>query len=149
MIADVLNTNFYNAKARGVKLFFEETENIPFTLIGDKVRMTQVCNNLVSNAVKFAKLNTDAYIKASYISETKQLEISVQGKSIKILAEDQINLFKPYAHISNNSAYTGKRLGLFISKQITDQLGGTIGYKQTLTGKTKFFFTVPCYPAAN
>ena len=54
LIADVLNTNFYNARARGVKLFFEETENIPFTLKGDKVRMTQVCNNLVSNAIKFA-----------------------------------------------------------------------------------------------
>ena len=111
--------------------------------------MTQVCNNLVSNAIKFAQLNTDDFIKTIYSADKQQLEICVQGKSIKILAEEQINLFKPYAHISNNSAYTGKRLGLFISKQITDQLGGTIGYKQTLTGKTKFFFSVPCYPAAN
>ena len=69
MIADVLNTNFYNARARSLKLFFEETENIPFTLVGDKVRMTQVCNNLVSNAVKFAELNTDAYIKANYSAD--------------------------------------------------------------------------------
>ena len=69
MIADVLNTNFYNAGARSLKLFFEETENIPFTLVGDKVRMTQVCNNLVSNAIKFAELNTDAYIKASYSAD--------------------------------------------------------------------------------
>ena len=69
LIADVLNTNFYNARARGVKLFFEETENIPFTLIGDKVRMTQVCNNLVSNAIKFAELNTDAFIKTIYSAE--------------------------------------------------------------------------------
>ena len=69
LIADVLNTNFYNARARGVKLFFEETENIPFTLIGDKVRMTQVCNNLVSNAIKFAELNTDAFIKTIYSAD--------------------------------------------------------------------------------
>ena len=69
LIADVLNTNFYNARARGVKLFFEETENIPFTLKGDKVRMTQVCNNLVSNAIKFAELNTDAFIKTIYSAD--------------------------------------------------------------------------------
>jgi signal transduction histidine kinase len=52
-MTDVINTNFYHAKRRSVKLVLNELVNIPFSIIGDQQRITQVCNNLVNNAIKF------------------------------------------------------------------------------------------------
>ena len=63
---DVLNTNYYIAKKKSIYLKLNRLENMPIKLIGDNNRITQVTNNLVNNAIEFAKLKSVAEITASY-----------------------------------------------------------------------------------
>jgi signal transduction histidine kinase len=66
------------------------------------------------------------------------------SRSKHSFSEVDFDLFQPYSSI-NCEGVEIKRLGLFISKQITDQLNGTIGFKKADNGLTNiFYFTVPC-----
>ena len=95
------------------------------------MRITQVCNNFISNAVKFAYPSTTVDIKAEYESFNQKLKVSVIGDSLPIKKEEQQFLFKPYVQLSNNLRKEGKGLGLYISKEIVQQLDGNIGYESS------------------
>ena len=63
---DVLNTNFFIAKKKNMQLKLNGFDGMPIKLIGDKDRIIQVTNNLVNNAIEFAKKSTEAEITARY-----------------------------------------------------------------------------------
>ena len=62
---DVLNTNYYIAKMKGIKLRLNSLDNVPTQLFGDLNRITQVTNNLVSNAINFGLKDSFAEITAT------------------------------------------------------------------------------------
>ena len=132
---DILTTNFYHAKRRNVKIKLNSFDAMPNRLVGDKMRIIQVSNNLVSNAVAYAIKDKNVTINCTYESETSNLEVSVSGNSNPIDAS--CNLFE---QAINNDRGTS----LSVCKKILDKLEGTINYRSSLAGETIFYFRVPC-----
>jgi len=109
----------------------------------DPKRFHQVMTNLLSNAAKFA-------IKGSIIdvnveSHRKTIKISIVNDGNGIPDDFRSQIFKPFsqAFSSVKSFKGGTGLGLSITKQIVEQIGGTISFDSAPGGRTTFWFTVP------
>ena len=116
--------------ATDLTLCFEFDDNIPERLVGDGLRLTQVLNNLVGNAIKFTPRG-EIVIRAEAVSieaDAVRLRISVSDTGIG-MSEDQIGkLFQVFsqADASITRRYGGTGLGLAICKRLVELLGGEI-----------------------
>jgi signal transduction histidine kinase/HPt (histidine-containing phosphotransfer) domain-containing protein len=119
------------ARAKGLTIVAEADPALPAGLLGDAGRIRQVLLNLVSNAVKF----TDAgavTIRARCLGrdgDAVTVEWSVQDTGIGVAPDRIGSLFGEFvqADSSISRRFGGSGLGLAISKQLTEQMGGTIG----------------------
>ncbi|MFN8670836.1 MAG: response regulator [Candidatus Sericytochromatia bacterium] len=119
---------------------------IPKIIKGDPVRLGQILNNLVSNAVKFTEKGS-VTIKIDHISETEKqcrLKFSVIDTGIGIAKEKIDKLFSPFTQASEDTArkYGGTGLGLSISKNIMDLMKSKIEIESELGKGTTFYFEI-------
>lgn len=113
------------AEEKNLKLTFEKpTETL--LLSSDRARLGQVMTNLLSNALKYTPAGT---ITIACKKSAHKLEIRIKDTGTGISAEDQQRLFTPFERVGDvsNSAITGSGLGMWITKQLVQQLGGDIG----------------------
>jgi signal transduction histidine kinase len=105
----------------------------------------QVVGNLISNAAKFSRADGDVDIWL--VADRGRARISVRDHGIGIPdgAKDQV--FGRFTQIdsSEQRKFGGTGLGLNISREIIEVLGGTIDYESTLSVGTTFFIEVPCH----
>lgn len=104
--------------------------DVPLHLLGDPLRVTEVLNNLLTNAVKFTN-EGDILLALKVLSRTAdsiELEMSVKDTGIGMTEEEQSKLFKAFSQADGSTTrkYGGTGLGLAISKQLTDLMGGSI-----------------------
>lgn len=105
----------------------------------DPYRLTQVLNNLVSNAIKFTERGT---ITIGYQRQGDLLYFYVTDTGIGISEADMPKLFTRFTKL--NAFIQGTGLGLSICKTIVEKLGGTMGAESDGKGKgAKFWFTIP------
>lgn len=132
------------AKNKGIDLKVNIGEQVPGRLIGDPARLTQILNNLFSNALKFTEegevmLDISA---AQPEHEKVSIRFAISDTGIGI-DEKRINtIFDSFTQASQNTKrlFGGTGLGLTISKQLTELQGGTISVdSEEGTGST---FTV-------
>ncbi len=116
----------------------------------DKDRVKQVIYNLVGNAMKFVDeggVTIEAHVEGDHI----ELDVVDTGRGIS--HEGQQLLFHKFQQ-TNDKLLTrdttrGTGLGLYISKLLTERMGGKIGLKSSEPGKgSVFFFTIPLHPVA-
>ena len=105
--------------------------NIPNRLIGDDLRFSQVITNFLSNAIKFTPKHgkIQLEIKQGSVSGNKvEIVVAVTDTGIGITPEQQKNLFTAFeqADRSTSRKYGGTGLGLVISKNIVEQMGGNV-----------------------
>ena len=126
---------------KNIKFNLNIAEDIPDELIGDKVHVKGIINNLLTNAIKYTEVGTiDLNIKCINQKGISNLIITVQdtGRGIKA---DQINkLFTKFERldIEKNSTTEGTGLGLAITKALVDMMGGKINV-QSQYGKGSIF----------
>ena len=90
----------------------------------DGARITQLFNNLIGNALHFARNGVvEAGLKAVAVGDTIRLEARVRDDGAGIEAERVDAIFEPFVH---DSANNGAGLGLAICRQIVDRMGGRI-----------------------
>jgi|GEM_PF-4055706 len=121
--------------------------DVPDLLIGDVSRIRQVLLNLCSNAVRFT---TDGKVRISLAKigvhdEITQLRFQVEDTGCGVSPEDQEHLFEEFWGTSStalgDAGSTG--LGLPISKQLVEMMGGSIGFESTSGRGSKFWFELP------
>ncbi|HPC38288.1 MAG TPA: PAS domain-containing sensor histidine kinase [Exilispira sp.] len=147
-IKSIINLQQMIASEKNIKLTFESQLNF-IELYFDSNKMTQVINNLISNAIKYSFENSTVLIKVSKIKSDKtdieyiKTEIIDNGPGIEL--EEQEKLFKPFSRTNvrptKNESSTG--LGLAIAKQIILAHHGEIGVISFPSKGSNFWFTLP------
>ena len=121
--------------------------NIPSLLIGDDQRLAQVIANLISNAVKFTPEGGIIRLDAFLLSETDgdcELRVEVTDNGIGIAPEQHERLFGMFEQAESGTSrkYGGTGLGLVISKNIIELMGGRIWMESELGKGAKFIFII-------
>ena len=128
--------------------------SIPEMLVSDEKRLAQVVYNLLSNAGKF----TNDYGEISFCvfvlkveNDLLTLQVEVRDNGIGISEEQQKKLFVAFEQVdgSINRKYGGAGLGLVISKNIVEMMGGELWVESELGKGSTFFFTFKARIKAN
>ena len=118
------------ATEKGIKFEYVIDDLVPFSVIGDPIRLNQVLINILSNAIKFThhggvKLNL-GMLKSD--AEEVSLEFSIQDTGIGIPPERQASIFSSFTQGNTSVArkYGGTGLGLAIVKRLVELQGGSV-----------------------
>ncbi|MEN8143056.1 MAG: response regulator, partial [Thermodesulfobacteriota bacterium] len=119
---------------------------VPSLLVGDPGRLRQIVINLATNAIKFTEKG-EVSIHVSLdeaLQDEAVLRFTVKDTGIGIPEELHATLFAPFtqADSSTTRSYGGSGLGLSISTQLAEMMGGEIGFANNDTGGSTFWFTV-------
>ena len=119
---------------------------VPDTLKGDSLRISQVCLNLCSNAVKFTAtggVSLKALLqKAENGLYTVRFEVTDSG--IGLSPEQQDKIFEAFTQADGSTSrrFGGTGLGLAICRELVGLMGGTLGVESTEGKGSTFFFSV-------
>ncbi|WP_372635087.1 ATP-binding protein [Cohnella sp.] len=143
--ADVVGT-FIGEKP--VDIVFDVAPGTPDRLVGDPLRLRQVLLNLCNNAIKFTSRGfVRVYVEAVPIGESScSLQCSVQDTGIGIPADKLAGLFQPFTQADDSISrrFGGTGLGLVISKQLIERMGGSIQVRSESGQGSLFAFELPC-----
>ena len=109
----------------------------------DPIRLRQVLNNLISNAVKFTQ---KGYIRFGYRQSTpKLLEFVVEDTGVGLAPDQQEIVFERFrqAETDNKNQFGGTGLGLTISRSLVQMMGGKIWLVSNEGFGASFYFTIP------
>jgi signal transduction histidine kinase/CheY-like chemotaxis protein len=146
VLEHVLSTVYIQAKNNNVSLLLDVDDNVPAHIISDSLRLGQVLINLLSNAIKFSKNGTVTLkiTKKDTFVDSVHLKFNVSDTGIGMTKEQMNKIFSSYvqADASTSREYGGTGLGLVISKELIEGMGGRIKvHSQKLVGST-FAFTI-------
>ena len=145
-VIDTVTTIVSNTiSEKGLALHLDLDPALAIPLRGDPLRLGQVLINLANNAIKFTQQGS-IHIRTQLQDETRDgllVYFEVQDSGIGITEAQQKKLFHSFqqADTSTSRKYGGSGLGLTISKQLTELMGGKIGVKSKPGKGSTFWFT--------
>ncbi|HBR93660.1 MAG TPA: hypothetical protein DEA90_05795, partial [Opitutae bacterium] len=123
------------AQRKNIQLSYTESA-LPYQLLGDTVRLRQIVNNLISNAIKFTQAGQVSIISEIVSEQTDQsvIRIRIRDTGIGIDPENLANLFKPFVQADSSTSrnFGGTGLGLSISRKLAELMGGQVNCESTL-----------------
>ena len=121
------------ARDKGLHFHLEADETLPDGLWGDKTHIRQILTNLLSNAVKYTRMGS---VTLRVEAEERQperitLRFSIEDTGTGIREEDLGKLFTKFQRVDleHNSTVEGTGLGLVITKNLTEMMGGRISVR--------------------
>ena len=135
-----------SAHAKGLELVTDVDPRVPEILFGDPLRLQQIIVNLVNNAVKFTDKGT-VCIKTDLKEETDSqivLQYFVIDRGIDMDEEQQGKVFQLFSQADESVTrkYGGTGLGLTISKQLCELMGGEFWLESEVGQGSAFHFTL-------
>ncbi|TGN10387.1 ATP-binding protein [Leptospira ilyithenensis] len=140
--SEVVETYSHVASSKGLALRYEVDTKLTLAHIVDPLRLSQVLNNFVSNAIKFTAKG-EVVLRADLVKDlsyAQKVRFSVQDTGIGLNQEEQSRLFLRYAQATSDTArlYGGTGLGLAISRRLADLMDGVIEL-ESVPGKGSTF----------
>jgi len=141
LLENIVDTGQYIAKSKGVRILLEyNRKQLPVRLVSDKIKLTQIINNLLFNAVKFTADDSTVTLSASVENDRCCIRVKDQGDGIS--REKMAPIFEPFT-TEWNAFSGGTGLGLHIAKHLATLLGGFISVESVIGKGTVFSFTFP------
>ncbi len=133
------------AREKSLALTCEIEDSVPDALTGDEMRLRQVVQNLIGNAIKFTnsgKVEVRVSLE-SRAKESAQLHFVVRDSGIGIAPDKQKRIFEPFVQADGSMTrrFGGTGLGLTISSHLVDMMGGRIWVESTPGQGSQFHFT--------
>ncbi len=145
--SDLADMMGINAVEKKIDLIFDISEEIPETLIGDSLRISQVLINLLNNAIKFTDKGEVILSVgvAEHQGDTFQILFEVKDTGIGLSEEQISRLFQAFDQVDNRVSrkYGGTGLGLAISKELVEKMNGKLNVKSTFRKGSTFYFSLP------
>lgn len=131
------------AKKKSIKLQLQTQSNFP-DIIVDRVKLSEVLDNLISNGIKFSYPDTSITVRLSRTNGLAQIQVTDQGQGLS--PEDIGRAFQQFQRLSARPTgdETSTGLGLVIVKKLVELHGGQIWIESDGIGKgATFTFTLP------
>ena len=146
LVTEVLDLLKSKVSGKEIKLVSGIDANIPAVLKCDPVRLRQVLINLLENSIKFTKKGKVA-VEVQLKDQTREsstLLFTITDTGVGIPLDDQDNVFDEFYQGSASVAgsISGSGLGLPITKQLVELLGGEIQFESNSEKGSKFWFTI-------
>jgi len=113
------------------------------TIIGNRISIHQLFQNLIGNAIKFRKNNQSPKIEIYSQEKRNSFHIFVKDNGIGMDEKYTYLIFQPFKRLHTKSEYEGTGIGLAICNKIVQQLGGKISVSSVLNEGTTFEIMMP------
>ncbi|MDH5180321.1 MAG: HAMP domain-containing histidine kinase [Gammaproteobacteria bacterium] len=130
------------AKNNRVKLEYLFLDSNVDMLETDCSRISQIIENLVSNAIKYNVPDGTVMVTANELTND-MIHIEVSNTGAGIDTQDIAKLFKPFANANNMQANDGRGIGLVLTKGLVECLGGRLGVESKPGELTRFWVDIP------
>ena len=145
LFRDTLQTLAVRADKKSLELSVRVSPDVPESVVGDPTRLRQLIVNLVGNAIKFTEAGSvivDAQVESESPSSL-ELHIRVSDTGIGIPAEKLNLIFESFAQADGSTTrrFGGTGLGLTISRQLVELMGGRIWVESEVEKGSTFHFT--------
>lgn len=132
------------ARKKGLDFALHCEFPVPARISTDPTRLTQILLNLCGNAIKFT---AQGYVRVmiGYAAERREIRFTVEDSGIGLSEDQSRTLFRPFtqADASTTRKYGGTGLGLYISKQLAEKLGGSIAVDSAPGRGSRFAVILP------
>jgi len=146
-VEEVIKLWEQKALKNNIKLTLSIDPSVPEDITFDKFRYEQCINNLISNAIKFTPNGIIRVILTTAQKEgsSPRLVLAVQDNGIGMTDEQQAQIFEAYTQGDKSIAerFGGTGLGMTITKEIIELMGGAISVRSELGKGTVFALTLP------
>ncbi len=150
LLTDTADLMRQRAEGKGLTLTLEVDAGVPRAVRSDEAKLRQVILNLLGNATKFTDQGGVALRLASRPAAAAgrvTLVITVADSGPGIAMADQQRIFEPFVQLGHKSAQKGSGLGLTITRQFVELLGGVIRLESTPGQGSTFTVEMPGEPA--
>jgi len=152
LLETIATTMNVPATEKGLHLEVIEAPGLPEAVIGDDLRIHQILINLVGNAIKFTPRGTVTISVKPAEQQCKEdrvsLHFSVSDTGIGVEPDKIAQIFRGFEQADSSYArqYGGTGLGLTISRQLTDLMGGTMWVDSLVNRGSTFHFILDLQP---
>ena len=146
LLSGIKNANLLKAEDKQIRLKLKRDDDIPDWVIGDPVRLSQVLNNLVSNAIKFThhgEVVIDLLLE-KLSKDRACIRFSVKDSGIGIPEDKQDQIFQRFNQVDSSITrkFGGTGLGLAISRKLLELQGSKIELQSALGKGSEFSFAM-------
>jgi signal transduction histidine kinase/CheY-like chemotaxis protein len=133
------------ALRKGVHL---DAETLPVTVRADRLRLRQILNNLVSNAIKFTP--AQGSVRLTGARADGEVLVTVVDTGVGIAPEDQELIFEQFQQVGDRSAnQAGTGIGLALTRRLVEAHGGSIGLESEVGHGSRFTVRLPAADRAD
>jgi len=142
LVSDVVDEARSREEALSLDVHAEIGRSLPPAVLGDPVRIKQVLRNLVSNALKFTASGS-VTVSADWFRDTCTIDVTDTGAGIPI--EQRESIFEAFVQASGTRSHRlgGAGLGLAISRQLSETMGGSLSLLRSGPNGSTFRMTLP------
>ncbi|MBY0551152.1 MAG: ATP-binding protein [Candidatus Obscuribacterales bacterium] len=142
LVDSVISVGTLQSRENNLVLRSTASDSVPVSISGDESRVRQVLINLIQNALKFTKVGG---VEVLLEREGELVRVSVADTGIGIKNTSLSKIFEPFeqADSQTHREFGGSGLGLSISKELVELMGGEIGVFSEEGKGSVFWFTLP------
>ncbi len=143
LLSKTIDLFSYRAEEKDIRLYCTKSADCPVSLIGDRLRLAQILNNLLSNALKFTDRG-HIHLEVKSMDGGKKLQFSVIDTGSGMTPEQSALLFQPFSQVDSSSSrrFGGAGLGLSICKSLSELMGGNIRVESEPGKGSMFTFSI-------